>query len=63
MSGNLQNAATIAVELILVLAVIALAGYEIVHDPNGDITKGLVGAITVAFGSVVTHLFSQKTGG
>ncbi len=60
MSGDWQNAATVVVELVLVLAVIGLAAYQVVHDPTGDVTKGLIGAITVAFGSVVTHLFSQK---
>lgn len=55
-----QQGAVIAIELLLVLAVIGLTAYEVVNHPDGDNTKLLIGAVVASFGGIGSHLFSGK---
>lgn len=52
-----QQLATIAVMLILVLAVVGLTVYLITHAPDSDLAKTFSGALLLGFGSAMTHLW------
>ncbi len=51
---------TLIVVLVLVLAVVAMTGYEIINSPDSDIAKSMSGALLLAFGSAITFLFHQE---
>jgi len=43
----------------VVFAVIGFSGYLLLHDPNGDAAKTLLGPVIMAFGLIANRLFGQ----
>ena len=60
--GNLQAAATLAIMLMVVASMVGLTLFQVTQDPDSKITEGLIGALTLAFGGVMTHLYGKMNG-
>lgn len=43
----------------IVAAVIVFSGYELLHNPDGETAKTLLGAIIMTFGLITNRLFGQ----
>lgn len=54
---NLNDLSKDAIMFLIVGAVILFAGYELIHRPDGDAAKLLLGAIIGCFALVTNRLF------
>ena len=62
MNLNASALGILIFELLIIGGVVAIGFYEIVHNPDGDLTKQLIGALLTAFGIIVNHLFGTVSG-
>ena len=60
MNPKVQQGATIAVMLGIVVAVMTLAGYQVVLRPDAELTKTLTGGLILAFGMIMQRLFGAN---
>lgn len=57
---NINDVAKDLIMIAIVGAVIVFAGFEILHDPQSDAAKSLLGAVLPAFGVIIARLFGTS---
>lgn len=61
-NGTIQQAASIAVQLGLIVALVAAAGFMLVTNPDHDLTNLLAGAVVADSGLIISKLFGGTNG-